>query len=93
MIQLTTGNWLAGVTDDGAAQLVWHESDAVFALRYGDDVDPDVDELAPTDRSMRLWTDGAIRLAAAAASLSAPRRIPDVGLLVMRRGGADDRPD
>ncbi len=82
--EVAGGNWQAGLSPDGTEQMVWAESDAVFALRRGARVDPDDWTIGPDDRPLRLWSDGALRLAARAASLSAPERITAAHLLVMR---------
>ena len=83
--ELAGGNWCAGISDDGA-QLVWAEDDAVFAVRRDGAVDPARGALEPGDRALRLWTRGAIDLAARAAGLSASQRIEGGALLVMRAG-------
>ena len=80
--ELTDGNWQGGLTETGDAQLVWHESDAVFALRHGESVDADAPGLEPADVRFRLWTDGALRLAARAAGLSAATRVETAHLLL-----------
>jgi SAM-dependent methyltransferase len=82
--ELTEGNWLSGLSEDGNSQLVWEGGDAVFALRHGREVDPDNWQIGPDERRYRLWSDGALRLAARAAGLSGPRRLDDAPLLVMR---------
>jgi SAM-dependent methyltransferase len=86
--ELTEGNWCSGLSDDPQAQIVWHPTDAVFAVRYGDRVDPGSRDLKEGDRRFRLWTDGALALAAAGSGLSAPWRGAERGLLIMRRSGA-----
>ena len=83
--QLAEGYWQCGVTEDGDGQLVWSEHDAVFALRSGDDVDAGDWTLGPSDTRLRLWTSGALRLAARCAGLSAPQHHPSWGLLTMRQ--------
>jgi SAM-dependent methyltransferase len=83
--EVAEGYWQSGLTEDGGGQLVWHASDAVFALRSGDAVDPDRPGLHEDDRVFRLWTDGALRLAARAAGLSAPERLAGSHLLSMCR--------
>ena len=86
--ELTDGNWQSGVTATGEAQLVWHASDAVFALRQGADVDVESPHLQPADVRYRMWTDGALALAARAAGLSAPERDEAAHLLLFRRTAA-----
>ena len=83
--ELTEGNWTSGISEDGSAQLLWREGDSVFALRCGEEVDADEWHFKPADRLYRLWTMGALRLAARAAGLSGPERVAEGGLLIMRR--------
>ena len=65
-------------------QLVWAENDAVFAIREGEEVDAECWELKESDQRVRLWTMGAMQLAARLAELSAPE-VPVAGaILVMR---------
>ncbi|MBT8485145.1 MAG: class I SAM-dependent methyltransferase [Phycisphaerales bacterium] len=84
--ELTEGYWCSGVSDDGTAQIIWHPSDAIFALRHGDAVDDRSWTFEAGDQPLRLWTDGALRLAAAAGGLSGPEREDGAHLIVMRRG-------
>ncbi len=83
--QLTGGNWQSGLSPDGTMQMVWEPDDAVFALRYGAQIDLDCDRPRPTDTRLRLWSAGALRLAGRVAGLSTPRHLPEAGLLVMGR--------
>lgn len=78
------GDWIDGISDDGRAQLVWDRRDAVLTIRRGEAVDADAPELTASDTRWRIWTDGALRLAAAAAGLSAPEPRTGAGLLIMR---------
>ena len=48
--ELTSGNWQNGLSPDGAMQIVWDPSDAVFAIRYDDAVNPEMDYLTESDR-------------------------------------------
>lgn len=82
--ELTEGNWLSGISADGAAQLVWDDGDALFTLRHGQAIDPRTWRIRDGERTYRLWSDGALRLAARAAGLSAPQRLAEAHLLVMR---------
>jgi SAM-dependent methyltransferase len=82
--ELTGGAWQEGVSEDGEAQLVWDDADALFALRTGDDVNVDDWTLRDDDRRFRLWTLGSLSLAARLAGLSAPRRHSAHALLIMR---------
>jgi SAM-dependent methyltransferase len=84
--EVAAGNWVSGLSPDGKLQLAWHASDAVFVLRAGEDVDLGCDRPRDGERLHRLWTDGALRLAARAAGLSAPVRHDGEHLLVMRQG-------
>ena len=81
--EVAQGNWVSGVSDDGESQLLWADDDAVLAIRHGDAVDLDSWCFREDDRRMRIWTSGALRLAATAAGL-ALTRIPEAGVLVMR---------
>ncbi len=83
--ELTGGNWTSGVSDAGDLQLVWHASDALFALRRGSDVDAGSEEPVPGEKLLRLWTDGALHLAARLAGLSVPIRVPGAHLLTLVR--------
>jgi SAM-dependent methyltransferase len=85
--ELTNGNWQSGISEDGMIQLVWAPDDAVFALRYGQDVDEQQWTLGPSDSPLRLWTSGTLRLAARAAGLSGPVRADGSGLILMRPMG------
>jgi SAM-dependent methyltransferase len=90
--EVSEGRWCAGTSPDGDAQLVWAGDDAVFTVRTGSGVDPACWELRPGDLRLRLWTRGAIDLAARAAGLSASRRVEGGALLIMRAGaGAGGR--
>ncbi len=73
--ELTDGNWQSGVSDDGHAQMIWCASDTVFTLRTGGNVDTESWEIGPDDRRLRLWSDGALQLAAKSAGLSVPERV------------------
>lgn len=83
--ELTGGNWQSGLSPDGTMQMVWEPDDAVFALRRGAEIDLDCERPRSTDTRLRLWSAGALRLACRVAGLSAPRHLPEAGLLVMGR--------
>lgn len=85
--ELTGGNWQEGVSRDGSMQLVWASGDSVFALRSGKAVDRRSTRPKPGDVLFRLWSLGAIALAARAAGLSGPQRVDRSGLLILRRPG------
>ncbi|MBC8202956.1 MAG: methyltransferase domain-containing protein [Planctomycetes bacterium] len=86
--ELVEGRWCNGVNDEETLQLVWSTNDSVFAIREGDDVQPNNWELGKDDRFMRLWTMGELELAARLSELSPPEspRVMPVGggVLVMR---------
>jgi SAM-dependent methyltransferase len=79
--ELVCGNWMEGVSDDGR-QLVWADDDAVFALRAPDEALDNPGGLSPGDRRMRLWTMGALQLAARLAHLGPPQHDPGGAVLV-----------
>jgi len=82
--EIAQGRWANGVNEDESLQLVWSENDVIFAIREGDQVDVEVWELKESDQKLRLWTMGALQLAATVADLSAPE-VPFAGaILVMR---------
>lgn len=89
---LAEGDWQTGVSEDGTAQMVWSEDDAVFTLRTDGAVDLGEWQIIGSDRPLRLWTMGALRLLARCTGLSAPQRVADSGLLVMRAADVS-RPD
>ncbi len=81
--EVAEGFWQAGVTEDGAMQLVWALDDSVFTIRSGAAIgDHPHDE---DDVRYRLWTMGALKLAAQAAGLSPPIATVEGGLIVLRR--------
>jgi SAM-dependent methyltransferase len=82
--EVAEGNWANGVNNESTLQLVWSKNDTVFAIREGEAVDANGWELNENDTLLRLWTMGALRLAAQLAELSAPV-VPVAGaILVMR---------
>ena len=82
--EVAQGSWANGVNEEGSLQFVWAENDAVFAIREGEEVDVECWELKEGDQRVRLWTMGAMQLAARLADLSAPE-VPVAGaILVMR---------
>jgi len=78
--ELTEGNWIAGVADDGR-QLVWDGCDVVFAVRAAADAQRSP-MLDAADRRMRLWTMGALRLLARVVGLQGPVHEPRGAVLV-----------
>lgn len=87
--ELTQGNWLSGISEDGLSQLVWQVDDSVLAIRTGDQVDPADWSIKPTDTPLRLWTMGALSLAAGLAGLSGLHCEEEAKLLVMPSGRRD----
>jgi SAM-dependent methyltransferase len=82
--EVAQGRWANGVNEEESLQFVWAQNDAVFAIREGKQVDAESWELQKGDQRVRLWTMGAMRLAARLADLSAPV-VPVAGaILVMR---------
>ncbi|MEM8834449.1 MAG: class I SAM-dependent methyltransferase [Planctomycetota bacterium] len=88
------GNWQEGLSEDGSAQLVWGEGDAIIAWRTGDAVDPESWGLGASDRPVRLWDLGALRLLAHAAGFSDPEiRAGDHLILLRPAIGAPHPPE
>ncbi len=83
--EVSDGSWLSGISEDGSMQLIWAAGDAVLVLRSGDEVDPDRWSIGPDEPRVRLWSLGALGLAARGAGLSGPCRDSDAALLRMRR--------
>ena len=82
--ELTSGRWSIGMDDEASLQMVWSEDDAVFALRAGSQINPTQWHLGSEDVRMRLWTSGALSLAARLAGYMSPERRPDEGLMILR---------
>lgn len=82
--EVANGAWSNGVNEEETLQLVWEKNDAVFTIREGDQVDADSWEFKESDRCVRLWTMGALRLAAQLADLSAPEVQVAGAVLIMR---------
>jgi len=82
--EVAQGRWANGVNKEESLQLIWANNDAVFTIREGDAVDPDSWELGENDLPLRLWTMGALRLAAQLAGLSAPEVQVEGAVLIMR---------
>ena len=80
------GNWQEGISEDGRWQLVWGEGDNIAAVRRAGHVDPDSWTIAPSDRVIRLWTMGGLRLLALATGWDDPAA-HSAGVITMRRGG------
>jgi len=82
--EVAGGQWANGMNEDGTLQLVWANNDAVFTIREGEFVDDSSWELKNDDRKVRLWTMGALRMAARLADLSVPEVQTEGAVLVMR---------
>jgi SAM-dependent methyltransferase len=82
--EVALGRWANGVNEEGTLQFVWAEDDAVFAIREGDQVDEECWALKESDHKVRLWTRGALALAAKLSDLSAPTVQVEGAVLVMR---------
>jgi SAM-dependent methyltransferase len=82
--EVAQGHWVNGVSDEAGMQLVWAPDDAVMVIRTGSDIDPDAPTFSDTDRPMRVWTSGALRLAARIAGFDPPEHHADGGVLVLR---------
>ena len=82
--EVVSGNWINGLSEDGQLQLCWKDDDAVMAIRSGEAVDPSQPTLTEDDCPMRLWTRGALELAAQLAGFDAPEHHANGGVLVLR---------
>jgi len=82
--EVMQGNWVSGISEDASMQFVWADNDAVFAIREGDQINTDSWQIGEDDRQFRLWTMGALKLAAALAGLSAPE-VPVAGAVLIMR--------
>ncbi len=82
--EVVEGRWVEGINEEKSIQLVWARDDVVFAIRQGDEVDPDSWELKESDQPLRLWTKGSLSLLASLASLSEPTVQVAGAILVMR---------
>lgn len=79
------GHWVSGVSEDGAWQMIWARGDAVIALRRGEQVDPDDWEIHEGDRTLRLWSRGALNLLCEASGWGAPETVDFRTLLRIER--------
>lgn len=73
--EVADGNWQAGDSEDGRWRLVWAPGDAVIAVRDLEHRDDDPGEgwdLQEEDTPCRLWSMGALRLAALASGWGDP---------------------
>ena len=67
--ELTEGNWLEGISEDGTMQMIWRPGESIFALRMGDDVRPDDWSIRADEPTYRLWDYGILDLLAEQAGL------------------------
>jgi|TARA_B100001971_G_scaffold150330_1_gene139455 SAM-dependent methyltransferase len=82
--EVADGFWLNGVADEAGMQLVWARDDAVMVIREASDIDVDDPTFREGEQPMRLWTAGALRLAARLAGFEPPKHCPDAGVLILR---------
>lgn len=82
---VSDGMWISGVSPDRTEQIVWRGDDNVFALRRADAVDPLDCNVRETDRLVRLWTMGQLRLLALASGWRGPEPDETGELLVFHR--------
>jgi len=82
--EVAEGYWQSGVAEDGGSQLVWASGDNVLAFRGVDEIDEDSWEPKPTDRVLRLWSMGELRLLAHAAGFIEPEHRVTDRVIVMR---------
>lgn len=82
--EVAEGNWQEGVSDDDQWQMVWAPGDEVVALRRGSRVVPDDWTVRESDRLLRLWSLGSLRLLALSSGWSAPEPDPTGALLLFR---------
>jgi SAM-dependent methyltransferase len=82
--EVAQGRWANGVNEDKTLQLVWAKNDAVFTIREAGQVDTQSWEFQESDCPIRLWTMGALKMAAKLADLSAPEVRVEGAILVMQ---------
>ncbi len=76
------GAWQEGVSEDGEWQMVWGDGDEVIALRRGRDVDAEDWEVRESDRLLRLWSMGSLRLLGLSSGWEGPGEDRSGALLV-----------
>lgn len=76
------GAWQEGVSEDGQWQMVWSDGDEVIALRRGSGVDENDWEVRESDRRLRLWSLGSLRLLGLSSGWGGPREDRSGALLV-----------
>ena len=82
--ELIEGRWQEGLDPEDGRQLVWSNDDAIFTIRHGSCVDPDDWNIGPQDVPMRLWTAGALSLAALSSGFEVPVVPAGSGVRVLR---------
>jgi len=82
--EVAEGRWINGVADEDGMQLVWAPDDAVMVIRRGSDIDQGEPNFRDTEQPMRVWTAGALRLAARLAGFAPPEHHPEGGVLILR---------
>jgi len=83
--EIASGNWQAGISEDGEMQLVFAPGEPVFALRRGGQVDESSWSPGPDEPLNRLWSMGDLRLLARLSGLEPPEHLPAPGLIEFRR--------
>ena len=86
--EVAQGSWQEGLDPESGRQMVWAPDDAVFAIRDAERADPGCWELRSEgedrpDTPMRLWTAGAMQLAAQAAGFTVPVVPTGAGIRVL----------
>lgn len=82
--EVAEGYWQSGIAEDGSSQLVWSPGDNVLAFRGEADIDESSWEVRASDRPVRLWSMGELRLLAHGAGFGEPEVRRTDGLIVMR---------
>ncbi|MEE2908531.1 MAG: methyltransferase domain-containing protein [Planctomycetota bacterium] len=82
--ELIEGRWQAGLDPDHGLQMVWSADDSVFTLRDEARADSENWEIGPEDVPLRLWTAGALHLAAIASGFEVPLVPAGSGVRVLR---------
>ncbi len=82
--EVAEGYWQSGLAEDGSSQLVWSPGDNVLAFRGEADIDESSWEVRASDRPVRLWSMGELRLLAHGAGFGEPEVRRTDGLIVMR---------
>ena len=83
--EVASGRWADGVDDTGTIQMAWAPGDPEFAIRMGDDVDPEATEPRPGERVLRLWSRRELDDAARSGGFGPGRHLADRLLVVHDR--------